>query len=175
MSRRRRPTTEEEVVLFREAMGETPKPAPTSRTGLPAPPQAPRKSPTGADPARPAGIDGRTADRLDRGRLEPQSRLDLHGMTETEAHLALVHFVRTAHAGGQRLVLIVTGKGGRMPDSDAPFDLELDRRSRGVLKQMTPRWLAGSELARLIADIRPAHRRHGGAGALYVYLRKRAR
>src|SRR5208282_4192762 len=99
------------------------------------------------------GLDGRTAERLRRGRLEPQSRLDLHGMTEAAAHRALLRFVRGAHAKGMRFVLVVTGKGMTSPAEDAAFDLELDRRSRGVLKTMTPRWLKEPELAPFIADI----------------------
>ena len=121
------------------------------------------------------GLDGNTAERLRRGVLEPQARLDLHGMTEAVAHRALVMFVRSAFARGLRLVLVVTGKGLKPPAPNAPFDLELDMRARGVLKAMTPRWLAEPELAGFVADVRTAHRRHGGAGALYVYLRKASR
>ena len=121
------------------------------------------------------GLDGNTAERLRRGALEPEARLDLHGMTEAVAHRALVTFIRSAFARGLRLVLVVTGKGLKAPAPDAPFDLELDMRTRGVLKTMTPRWLADPELSGFVADVRAAHRRHGGAGALYVYLRKPAR
>jgi DNA-nicking Smr family endonuclease len=141
-----------------------PKRQPISRPEPPAPAQAPRKSA--------AGLDGNTADRLRRGELDPQARLDLHGMTESTAHCALTTFLRGASARGLRLVLIVTGKGGKPLAHDAPFDLELDGRARGVLKAMTPRWLAEPELAGFVADVRHSHRRHGGAGALYVYLRK---
>src|ERR1051326_7234268 len=93
-------------------------------------------------------------------------------MTEAAAHGAVVTFLRNAAAQGARLVLIVTGKGLKPSAPDEPFDLELDRRTRGVLKAMVPRWLQEPELARLVADVRTAHRRHGGSGALYVYLRK---
>jgi DNA-nicking Smr family endonuclease len=77
-------------------------------------------------------------------------------------------FLQTAHKRGDRLVLVVTGKGARL--SAGSFDLE--PRSRGVLKTMVPRWLGEPQFSRLIADLRGAHRRHGGDGALYVYLRK---
>lgn len=117
------------------------------------------------------GLDGRTIGRLARGGLEPEARLDLHGMTEAIAHRALITFVYSAVAHGHRLVLVVTGKG--LPDDPyAPFDLELAVRRRGVLRTLTPRWLAEPGLARFIADVRTAHRRHGGEGALYIYLRK---
>jgi DNA-nicking Smr family endonuclease len=122
---------------------------------------------------KPGGIDGNTADRLRKGNVEPDARIDLHGMTETVAHRALLGFLRNAQRGGARLVLVITGKGARAPDDDAPFDMEADRRSRGVLKSAVPRWLAEPAFAGLIADHRAAHRRHGGSGALYVYLRKR--
>jgi DNA-nicking Smr family endonuclease len=118
------------------------------------------------------GIDGRTAERLGRGQLAPEAKLDLHGLTEAAAHRALITFLRSAHARGVRLALVVTGKGGPAHRDDEPFDLELDGRKRGVLKRMTPRWLQEPELARFVADTRSAHVRHGGAGALYVYLRK---
>jgi hypothetical protein len=73
------------------------------------------------------------------------------------------------------LVLVVTGKGGDARVArDEPFDLELDKTRRGVLRSLTPRWLKEPGLAELIAHVGEAHRRHGGAGALYVYLRKHA-
>jgi DNA-nicking Smr family endonuclease len=122
--------------------------------------------------SRPSGLDGRTAERLSRGQLAPQAKLDLHGLTEAAAHRALLAFLRASHARGVRLALVVTGKGSPAHGDDAPFDLELDGRKRGVLKRMTPRWLQEPELARFVADTRAAHIRHGGAGALYIYLRK---
>jgi DNA-nicking Smr family endonuclease len=174
----RLPSTEEHALfvetlkdakLLAKRKAAVPKTAPKKRTPVvppepSAPPQPPRK------PA--AGLDGNTADRLRRGELDPQARLDLHGMTESTAHRALITFLRGASARGLRLVLVVTGKGGKPLAPDAPFDLELDGRARGVLKSMTPRWLAEPELAGFVADVRLSHRRHGGAGALYVYLRK---
>lgn len=122
---------------------------------------------------RTIGIDGNTAERLRRGQLEPQARLDLHGMSERDAHRALVTFVRAARARKLRLLLVVTGKGeGGQRKSEAVFDLGLDMQARGILRSLTPRWLREPGLAGMIADVREAHRRHGGAGALYVYLRK---
>jgi DNA-nicking Smr family endonuclease len=143
----------------------TPKPAPASSPVPSAAAQVQRRAA--------AGLDGNTAERLRRGQLDPEARLDLHGMTESTAHRALVTFLRAASARGLRLVLVVTGKGGKPAAPDAPFDLELAGRARGVLNAMTPRWLAEPELAGFVADVRLSHRRHGGAGALYVYLRKK--
>lgn len=124
---------------------------------------------------RTVGIDGNTAERLRRGQMEPQARLDLHGMSERDAHRALVTFVRAGRARKLRLLLIVTGKGGdtkRKAAAECAVDLGLDMRMRGVLRRLTPRWLGEPALAEMVADVREAHRRHGGPGALYVYLRK---
>ena len=100
----------------------------------------------------------------------PDARLDLHGMTENAAHRALATFLRGAQARGLRLLLVVTGKG-KPASPDEPFDMG---SRRGVLKTMTPRWLAEPAFAPFIADVRSAHRKHGGDGAYYVYLRKSA-
>jgi DNA-nicking Smr family endonuclease len=179
---RKRALTEEERELFETALEDArplkkaPRRPRKKRTEpaeiTPAPTKnAPRPT---ASVSRTAGIDGNTADRLGRGLIEPQARLDLHGLSERDAHRALVTFVREARSRKLRLVLIVTGKGesGTSRIEEAPFDLGLDMRMRGVLRMMTPRWLREPGLGDLIADVREAHRRHGGSGALYVYLRK---
>jgi DNA-nicking Smr family endonuclease len=167
---RKRVVSEEERALFVETLSGARKsqPAPKaqkkpaqSESIAKQKPQAPR-------------VNGATDRRLRKGEMEPEARLDLHGLTEASAHHAVLTFVRTAHARGLKLVLIVTGKGKPVA-RDQPFDMELAHRARGVLKSMTPRWLQEPELAKLIADIRSSHRRHGGDGALYVYLRKGAR
>jgi DNA-nicking Smr family endonuclease len=172
-----RTPSEEERALFESALGDAKplKPGRTSAAPKPAKPSPPKPA---APPAviaprpQPSGLDGRTAERLRKGAIAPDAKLDLHGLTEESAHRALITFLRGAMARGARLALIVTGKGKSPAAPDEPFDLELDRRTRGVLKAMVPRWLQEPELARVVADIRPAHRRHGGSGALYVYLRK---
>ncbi len=169
----RRTTTPDERALFEEAFTET---RPMKRVTKPKPPAAPAipSARAVADKARDngGGLDGRTSERLRRGVLDPEARLDLHGYTEKDAHRALLVFLRSAQSRGLKLVLVVTGKGGRAPQAHEPFDLELDRRSRGVLKTSVPRWLKEPGFAFLIAGARDAHRRHGGTGALYVYLRK---
>src|SRR6202012_1057748 len=100
-------------------------------------------------------------------------RSALHGLPEAGAHGALLSFLRGAQRGGDRLVLVITGKGARAPDPYAPFDLELESRARGVLKPIVPGGFREPDFAGLIADHRSAHIRHGGAGALYVYLKKK--
>ncbi len=111
-------------------------------------------------------MDRRRFDKLRRGRLEPEARLDLHGMTAERAHAALTGFIRTAHALDRRLVLVITGKGR----SD---DGTLRPGRHGILRHSLPHWLAAPPLAALILQIAPAHHRHGGGGAFYVYLRRR--
>ncbi len=101
-------------------------------------------------------IGGHADAHLRRGRLDPEARLDLHGMTHDEAYRSLVRFLLQARAGGQRLVLVITGKGG-------------------VLRKQLPYWLGQTEFDSVIAGIGQAHARHGGGGAFYVLLRKEAR
>jgi DNA-nicking Smr family endonuclease len=118
------------------------------------------------------GIDGATAERLKRGKVEPDATLDLHGMTQARAHDRLVSFVRRAHENGLRCILVVTGKGAPRParDATAAFDMP-ERSNAGVLSAMVPRWL--EELRSLVVGVQSAHQRHGGTGAIYVYLRRK--
>lgn len=178
MTRRRRDTSDDEKALFRETFRDVrplEAPAATPKTPMRQRSEAhnERKRPHAPTPVAQSGLAGRTAERLRRGLLEPEARLDLHGMTEEAAHSALIRFVESAQARGLRLVLVVTGKGSTPTLDNEPFDLA--RRPRGVLNAMVPRWLKEPALAKRIAEIRAAHRRHGGSGALYVYLRKKAR
>lgn len=167
---RRRHTTEEERALFKEQFAET-RPLVPIKTVEEVRALVTQKRRRGGEDMLPGGVDGRTEERLRKGRIEPDARLDLHGYTETAAHDALLAFLRGAQGRGNRMVIVVTGKGAeRSPD--APFDLELDRKARGILKTVVPRWLAEPAFARFVAAVRQAHRRHGGEGALYVYLRK---
>ncbi len=108
-------------------------------------------------------------DRLRRGTLEPDAKLDpaWHDRSRC-AHRALSSFLMGARQRGNRLILVVTGKGNPRKEESASWMMS----PHGVLKQMVPRWLNEPELAALIASVRPAHVRHGGDGALYVYLRK---
>jgi DNA-nicking Smr family endonuclease len=110
-------------------------------------------------------MDSRRFAKLRRGRIEPEARLDLHGMTSERAHAALVGFLIAAHAAEKRLVLVITGKG--RPD-DSPHQ----PRFHGVLRHSLPHWLAQAPLAGRILQVAPAHPRHGGSGAFYVYLRR---
>jgi DNA-nicking Smr family endonuclease len=103
---------------------------------------------------------------------EPQSKLDLHGLKEREAHRVLLTFVRAAAGRGLASVLIVTGKG-KKADTHEPFSMEEGRR--GVLKAAVPRWLQEPDMAAFVSQVRPAPRHQGGDGALILTIRKAAR
>ena len=161
----RRKITDEERDLFKQSFDEA-RPLHADVLKAPAHPRTPKTIVPGG-----SGVDGNTSDRLRKGQLEPEAKLDLHGMTESRAHGAMLNFLRGAQQRGCKLVLVVTGKGKPMAE-DAPFDMELHERSRGVLKAAVPRWLNERDFAGLIAGTRAAHKKHGGDGALYIYLRK---
>jgi DNA-nicking Smr family endonuclease len=109
------------------------------------------------------GLDRRQALRLRRGQLSIEARLDLHGMTQAEAHRALAGFLARSHAAGTRVVLIVTGKGTRQGADGSPT---------GVLRRTVPRWLAEPALRPLVLATASALPRDGGDGALYLLLRR---
>ena len=115
------------------------------------------------DPLR---MDHRTHGKMLRGKLKPEARIDLHGMTVAEAHPALTSFIFEAHERGLRLVLVITGKGKDRAD-DGPMPVR-----RGVLKHNVPTWLKAPPLGRMVLNVRESHLRHGGSGAYYVYLKK---
>ncbi|MEM7211778.1 MAG: Smr/MutS family protein [Pseudomonadota bacterium] len=115
-----------------------------------------------------AGLDRRTSDRLRKGEREPDARIDLHGMTAERAHRACLRFLADALVQGARVVLVITGKGGRRSDSDNAF-----APRRGVLKESLPKWLRSSPLGHSIVGIYEASRKHGGSGAFYIYLKRR--
>lgn len=115
--------------------------------------------------AQPIRMDHKTFERMTRGKLAPEARIDLHGMTLSEAHGELIRFMLNVHAGGRRLILVITGKGRPGPDWD-PVP-----RPVGILRQQVPVWLARPPLSPLVQAVGPAHQRHGGAGAVYVWLR----
>ena len=107
-----------------------------------------------------ADLDARTMERLRRGRMRPEARLDMHGMTQDEAHQALVSFIAASRNAGRRCVILITGRGRA-------------KLGGGVLREQTPRWLNLQPTRGNILGFAEAQPKDGGAGALYVLLRKK--
>jgi DNA-nicking Smr family endonuclease len=134
----------------------------------PDPPPAPavRQEPPPQKAAAPlVPLGRRLRQRVARGREPIDDRIDLHGMTQSRAHAALLRFLQRAQADDARIVLVVTGKGTAR--ADRRQDAE-----RGVLKRQVPLWLALPEFRTLVIGFDDAHIGHGGEGALYVRLRR---
>jgi DNA-nicking Smr family endonuclease len=129
---------------------------------LMAPSPAPAHKGRGIPLTSPSSLHSTTLERrveknLRQGEIELQARIDLHGMTQAEAHAALARFMAAAVKAGKRNLLIITGKG---------------RGNAGVLKTNLPHWLQTLPEAPQILALRPAAPKHGGDGAFYVVLRK---
>lgn len=128
-------------------------------------PAAPTAAPAMATqrvPATPsASLDPKLRRRLSRGLAAVDGTIDLHGMRQERAHASLLGFLRRAQLRGDRVLLVITGKGREAGEG------------RGVLRQTVPLWFLAPEFRALVAGYEPAGRRHGGDGALYVRLRRR--
>ena len=127
----------------------------TAARGDPAPRCPPRG---GSIPTGPVDLDRRTWLKLRRGSYPIDARLDLHGLTQAEAHDRLAAFLAGAQARGNRCVLVITGRG---------------LRRGGTLREMTPRWLESRPNRARVLSFAQAQLHHGGDGALYVLLRRR--
>lgn len=114
----------------------------------------------------PVRMDKKAFTKLQRGKLRPEARIDLHGMTMDRAHGALTAFILKSQSQGRRLVLVITGKG-KDRDGDGPIPVR-----RGVLRHQVPQWLSAAPLAQAVLQVSQAHISHGGEGAYYVYLRR---
>lgn len=136
------------------------KPAAATDLRKPAPPPAPPvpRAPDLTHGVSP-GLDRRTADKLSRGRMQIEARLDLHGMTQAQAHRRLISFIEGHQDTGRRCVLVVTGKGTW-------------REEGGVLREAVPRWLNEPDLRPRILSFCHAQRKDGGDGALYILLKR---
>jgi len=135
----------------------------TQATALLKKPSPIRKIPP-ALPAPPplAPLGRRERSQLSRGRKDIDARLDLHGMTQTRAHRVLLNFLHHASESGMTFVLVITGKGRTVgPESE-----------RGVLRRQVPHWLGLPEFRSMVVGFEEAHIGHGGAGALYVRVRR---
>ncbi|AJE44914.1 Smr/MutS family protein [Celeribacter indicus] len=117
--------------------------------------------------AAPLRMDRKQFGKMRKGKLAPEARIDLHGMTLAQAHPALTGFILKSWAMDRRLVLVITGKG-KHRDDEGPIPVR-----KGVLKHQVPHWLHSSPLREAVLQVTEAHLKHGGAGAYYVYLRRR--
>lgn len=128
------------------------------------------KSPKNASPAAPvaktppplAPLGRREKSHLARGRKDIDARIDLHGMTQARAHRALKNFLHDASESGMTFVLVITGKG-KVGGADS---------ERGVLRRQVPEWLSLPEFRSMVVGFEEASIGHGGAGALYVRVRR---
>jgi DNA-nicking Smr family endonuclease len=137
-----------------------PRSQPAAKSAKVAPADRPPPAPP---PLAPLGR--RERSHLSRGRKDIDARLDLHGMTQTRAHHALFAFLQRANSDGLTFVLVITGKG-RVSATES---------ERGVLRRQVPQWLSLPEFRSLVVGFEEAHVGHGGEGALYVRVRRRAR
>jgi DNA-nicking Smr family endonuclease len=115
----------------------------------------------------PLRMDANTHAKMTRGKLQPEARIDLHGLTLAEAHPELIRFILNAQSQGLRLVLVITGKGKRRDDT-GPIPQRM-----GALRHQVPHWLHLPPLGPAVLQVSEAHLKHGGGGAYYVYLRRR--
>ena len=126
-------------------------------------PAAPHKPAAAAKPKPPppppADIEPQRKRRLIRERDPIGLALDLHGLDQIRARMHLIRFLAQAQLEGERAVLVITGKG---------------TLGEGIIRRSAPDWLADPALRGVVAGWSPAHRRHGGDGALYVALKRRA-
>lgn len=114
----------------------------------------------GHKPPRPSRLDLVTRKKLSKGSLPIDGRVDLHGLTQGEAHLLLLSFLHRAYLENRRYVLVITGKGSSLG-------------SDGVLRRVVPAWMATPPFRAIVSAHENAARHHGGAGALYIRLKRR--
>ena len=112
-------------------------------------------------------LDGKIRKRLLAGKIQPESKLDLHGMNQEEAKRTVARFVLSSYGAGKRLILIVTGKGREKNDAGP-----IPQRT-GILRRSLQTWLDAPPIKDAVQYVSPAHDAHGGSGAFYVYLRRR--
>lgn len=161
--RKRTRVTKAEIVLTTEPTLPATR-GPAKRLSNESAPQSSQPAKVNRPPSPPplAPLGRRERTHLSRGRIEIDARLDLHGMTQARAHRALLHFLQRASGDGLRFVLVVTGKGSSVGQES----------ERGVLRRQVPEWLGLPEFRELVVGFEQAHIGHGGAGALYVRVRR---
>jgi DNA-nicking Smr family endonuclease len=156
-----RPRRVRAVAAKAEAAKPMPPAPPPKQVKAPKPAAAMTAPPKPIAPAKPnPGLDRATEAKFRAGKLAIAARLDLHGLTQREAHGELVAFLESSVRQGRRCVLVITGKGPGSP-------------AQGILKRAVPRWIASSSAAGQILATSTAQPKHGGDGALYVLLRRK--
>ena len=189
-SRRKRDLTREEVDLWRQVTqtiapfaertipvfpeaepppqpvppNHKPEPSTRKRVELPGYTPPPQRPASGLTPLSP--LERRLKQRLSRGRADVDAVMDLHGMRQAEAHSVLRQFLHSAQAKGAKIVLVITGKGRSPGAPDA---------ESGVLRRSVPQWLRAPELRGIVVGFEEASHTHGGAGALYIRIRRSTR
>jgi DNA-nicking Smr family endonuclease len=151
------PTVAAAAVQAPPPPGKLKRSKPVAPAPVHAPPSPPKPRPA---PAEAQDIEPGRRRRIVRGRDEISARLDLHGMDQDRARLALVSFLLRAQEDGARSVLVITGKG---------------YSGTGVLRRRAPEWLSDPALRTVVAGLSPADSKHGGEGAFYVALKRRTR
>ena len=149
---------------------DTPSDTPSAESGdapaqpAPPPPPPPASSPSPRPASEPAlshgsapGLDRRTETNLRRGKVGIEARIDLHGMTQDQAHRTLGDFLADSQAAGRRSVLVITGKGAG---------------GTGILRDAVPKWLNEGANRGMIRAFSHATPKDGGEGALYVLLKR---
>ncbi|WP_108483778.1 Smr/MutS family protein [Oceaniglobus ichthyenteri] len=114
----------------------------------------------------PLAMDHKAFTKMRRGKLPVEGRIDLHGMTLDQAQPTLINYIMGSQAMGKRLVLVITGKGGRKRDRNEWHN------GHGALKRQVPHWLRMAPVGAKVLQVSEAHQSHGGSGAYYVYLRR---
>ncbi len=147
-----------------------PKPTSRSIAAPAAAPRAPAKLPPPRRTHSHATLDGHWDRRLRKGVVRPDMSIDLHGHTLASAQALLDEAIGRALLRGARVLLVVAGR--LRPGADRLPQMHGDPRPRGAIRASLPDWLAYSPHADQIVALRPAHISHGGAGAVYVILRR---
>lgn len=149
------------------------KPVRRAAAALPDTPIA-KPRPAHKSPPPITGFDRRTTQKMTRGNVEIERRIDLHGTGVEMARVRLLKFIQDAYSEGARTVLVITGKG------DSPFARHTLHGSthfhtperQGRLRRALPEWLHEPAFRELVTGFQPAHPKHGGGGAFYVKLRR---
>lgn len=147
---------------------------PARKSPRPSPPTPAPASPPAVPPRKPAytdqaALDAATRRKLRRGRAEIEATIDLHGMRQAEAHVALNSFILRAKDRGHRCVLVITGKGTKGERYESPYESP----GPGILRTRLRQWLAQDPLRGIVFGVEESHPRHGGSGAFYVFIRKK--